>query len=335
MKRTPSEALAQLARLFTILHLVSARRAGRPLGRTALANACQCSTKTIDRDLKLLEAAHVPVRYERQERAYTLPDKSAVTSLVTMTPTDALALALMRGLLANPDSPLPFAAEMQTALDKATGLLAPPLQSLMDAAIAGLHEPGGAARDYGQAPVQKLLTAVAKRQTVEMLYASRSSGVTDRRAVDPYRLDRRDGRYLEMQAWCHRRREVRTFALDRVLDLRATGETFTRREWNDSDEGIVGGLRGGPRIAVEVRFDGVVAPFARERKWPFVATFEDAPEGSVVVRGEVQGLDGIVRELLTWRRHAVALGGPELRARMAEEVRAMSALYPDPAPPKK
>lgn len=335
MRHTPSDALSQLARLFTILNLISGRRPGRPLGRAALAAACECSLKTIERDLRLLESAHVPVDYDPQERAYVLPDKRAVSSLLTLTTTDALALALMRGLLANAYSPLPFAAEIQTALDKVTGPLAPALQAVMDAAITGLHEAGGLARDYGQAPVQRVLLAIAKRQTVETLYESRSSGVTDWRRMDPYRLDLRDGRYLDLHAWCHRHNEVRTFALDRIHDLRFTGEIFERRDWDDSDEGIFGGLRGGPRIAVAIRFDRVVAAAARDRKWPFAAAFTDESDGSVVLRGEVQGLDGIVRELLTWRRHAIVLGGPELRARMAEEVAAMSALYADAPPSQK
>jgi predicted DNA-binding transcriptional regulator YafY len=147
--------------------------------------------------------------------------------------------------------------------------------------------------------------------------------------VDPYRLDRRDGRYLEMQAWCHENRMVRTFALNRVLEARVTEETFAVREWNASDEGVVGGLRGGPLVGLEVCFDAVVAPFARERQWPFKATFEEGAGGSLILRGQVHGMDGIVRELLSWRHHVRVLGGPELRARMVEEVRALAALYPD------
>ncbi len=44
------------------------------------------------------------------------------------------------------------------------------------------------------------------------------------------------------------------------------------------------------------------------------------------------GLDGITAELLRWRRHAEALGGPALRARLRDELHAMTALYDDPPP---
>jgi predicted DNA-binding transcriptional regulator YafY len=148
-----------------------------------------------------------------------------------------------------------------TTLDKATAGLSPQLSALVETALAAWNDAGGMARDYSQVPLQILMTAAVRKRTVEMLYASRSSE-TRRRRIDPYRLDRREGRYLEMQAWCHENREVRTFALNRVLEARLTEETFPLREWNASDEGVVGGLRGGSMVAVEVCFDAVVAPFA-------------------------------------------------------------------------
>jgi predicted DNA-binding transcriptional regulator YafY len=258
-----------------------------------------------------------------------------------MTANDAMALALARGLLINTNAALPFAAEIAAALEKATAGLTPALRSVLEAASHALTDQGGTARDYSHAPVGLLLEAISRRQTVEMEYESRSSRTRERRAVDPYRLDRRDGRYFELHAWCHRHQQVRTFALDRISDVRLTGQTFTPRPWDESDEGVVGGLRGGPPVLVEVRFDAVVAPYARERRWGFAVTFEECdrgecdrpgddrrpPPGSIIMRGVVRGVEGIVRELLAWMRHAEVLGGPALRARMAEEVRALAALY--------
>jgi predicted DNA-binding transcriptional regulator YafY len=247
-----------------------------------------------------------------------------------MTPTDVMALAIARGLLLNTPSALPFTTEIAAALEKVTAGLTPLLRSMLESASHALTEQGGTARDYSRAPIGLLLEAMSRRETIEMRYESRSSRKTEWRKVDPYRLDRRDGRYFELHAWCHRREQVRTFALDRIAEVRETGETFTVRPWDAYDEGVVGGLRGGPLVRVEVRFDPLVTPYARERRWPFTAQFQDDGDGSVIMRGEVRGVEGIVRELLTWQRHARVLGGPELKARMAEEARAISALYADP-----
>jgi predicted DNA-binding transcriptional regulator YafY len=322
-----SDAPVRAARLFKIVTLVAGRRQGERIGREQLASACECTVKTIQRDLQCLQEARIPLEYDLNGRTYTLPDRGWRFPVATMTPGDAMALAVARGLLLNTPAALPLTAEIAAALEKATAGLTPELRAMLETAARALADRSGTARDYSRAPAAPLLEAISRRRTVEMLYDSRSSRTRERRTVDPYRLDRRDGRYFELHAWCHRRSQVRTFALDRILEVRVTERPFVLRPWDDSDEGVVGGLRGGPLLPLEVRFDPVVAPYARERRWPFRASFEEQGDGSVVMRGTVRGAEGIVRELMTWQRHAEVLGGPELRARMAEEVAAMAAVY--------
>ena len=323
-----NDPVSQVVRLFTILHLVAARRQGRAITRRQLADVCTCSIKTIQRDIEDLKSASVPIFWDEAEQSYVLPDKGWTLPTLLLTQTDALALALVRRLVAG--TPMfPFADQVATTLDKATAGLSPPLTALVEAAFAAWNEVDSTARDYSHVPLQTLVMATVRKRTIEMTYDSAASGISVRR-VDPYRFDRRAGRYLDMQAWCHKSKIVRTFALNRVLEARMIDETFVLRPWDSSDEGVISGLRGGARVAIEVCFDKVVARSARERHWPFKVALEDLPDGSVVLRGEVQGLDGIVCELLSWRHHAHVLGGPELRARMIEEVRALASLYLEP-----
>ena len=320
-----NDPLSQVVRMFTILHLVAARRQGQTITRNQLANACNCSIKTIQRDMNDLTLGSVPIFWDRSERSYVLPDKGWTLPTLLLTQQDALALAIIRRLIAG--SPMfPFAEQVATTLAKTTAGLSPALTALVEAAFDAWNEVDGTARDYSQVPLQTLVMARVRKRTIEMTYDSASSGISVRR-VDPYRFDRRKGRFLDMQAWCHKSKIVRTFALNRVLEAHMIDETFLLRPWDSSDEGVISGLRGGPKVSIEVCFDKVVARAARERQWPFAATLEDTLDGSVILRGEVQGLDGIVCELLSWRHHAHVLGGPELRARMIEEVRALASLY--------
>ena len=328
-----SDPVAQALRLFSVLTLLASRRSGQTIGRAELAQACHCSTKTIQRDLDDLKSAYIPIEYDPIERTYLLPDKQHWTlPAASLNSSDALALALVRAWMAENANALPFAAQISAALDKVTAGISPVLQQRMHSVAAALSEQGGLARDYSRAPLETLANAITRHQTLEVLYDSRSSGECSLRQMDPLRLDRRDGRYLDLQAWCHKHKIVRTFALDRMLTARPTGRTFEPRAVTLDDSGVVGGLRSDVQIEVVVRFDKIVAAFARERNWSFAATFTEAAEGSVIMRGKVQGVDGMVRELLSWRRHATVLGGPELRAAMREEVGALSALYALPLP---
>lgn len=328
MASASTEALQRVARLFKILTLVRSQTPGRPLGRPDLAQACGCDVQTVHRDLRLLQEAGIPVEYDHARRAYVLPEKGWVFPIAPLTAEDALALALVRGIVATPG--LPQADALRATLDKLTGSLPPALATLMREA-AQVLQPGRSPRDYSRAPVSELIAAAGAGQSVELDYHSRSRGERSWRRVDPYVVEARAGQFWELHGWCHRNAGVRTFALDQVFGMREAGEGFTVREaeWGAfaAAKGIVGGLRGGAAVAVDVVFLPPVAAYARDHRWPDGLRLERRGDGTAWLTGEAQGTDGLVAELLRWRRHCRVDGGPELRARMVEEVQALAGLY--------
>ena len=327
--QSQSDAIARVARLFKIITLVQSQTRGRPLGRSALAQACECDVRTVQRDLALLLEAGIPLTYDCARRAYVLPEKDWTFPVAPLTGEDALALALLRGIVAAPG--LPQAPRLAATLDKLAGSLSPALGELMQEA-GRVFRPGQAARDYSAAPLTELMAASAGGRTVEIEYRSRSQGDARLwRAVDPYVVEARAGQFWELHGWCHRNGAIRTFALDQVFGIRSVEETFTVREaeWNAfaASQGVVGGVRGGSAVAVDVVFLPPVAPYARDNSWPEGLSLEMREDGAATLTGVAQGADGLVAELLRWRRFCRVDGGPELRARMAEEVQAMAALY--------
>ena len=329
-KKTHSDALAKLARLFKIVTLVTAPAAkGQRLGRSALADACQCSPRTLQRDLALLAQAGIPVDYDAQTRRYRLLDTGWTFPLAALTPADALALALLRGLAAVPGTP--HGEALRQSLDKLTGSLPPALSALVEEAAA-VVEWGTPRRDYSQSPFDLLEEAARCRRTVELDYDSRSRAERTWRTVDPYRLEAREGQFWELHGWCHRRQAVRTFALDQVCGVRQAGASFELRlpEWTTFLEtrGVIGGLRGEEPVPVDVLFVPPVAAYARTQQWPDGLFLAPDANGAVRLSGTAAGVSGLVPELLRWRRYCQVLGGPALRAAMTEEVHALAALYP-------
>ena len=327
--RGQSDAIQRVARLFKIVTHVQSQTRGRPLGRTALAQACGCDVRTIQRDLALLLEAGIPISYDRRRRAYVLPEKGWTFPVAPLTGEDALALALLRGIVAAPG--LPQAPRLVVTLDKLTGSLSPALGELMQEA-GRVFRPGQAARDYSAAPLTELLAASAGGRTVEIEYRSRSQGDARAwRSVDPYVVEAWAGQFWELHGWCDRNGAIRTFALDQVFEMRETGAAFAVRvaEWDAfaATQGVVGGVRGGSSASVDVVFLPPVAPYARDHRWPPGLTLTPGEAGEARLTGVAQGLEGLVAELLRWRRYCRVEGGPELRARMAEEVQAMAVLY--------
>ena len=95
----------------------------------------------------------------------------------------------------------------------------------------------------------------------------------------------------------------------RIYNIRATGEVFARRddEWSTfaGALGVVGGLRSESTVDVNVGFSPEVADYVMRHPWT----------------------NGILPDLLRWRRHALIMGGPELREALVEELEIMTQLY--------
>jgi len=323
-----SEALAKLARLFKIVTLVSAP-AGCVLGRRELAASCGCDVRTVQRDLALLAQAGIPIDYDKRSRAYRLPEKGWTFPVAALTAQDALALALLRGLVSQ--GGLPQGEVLRGVLDKLTGSVPPGLSALIEEA-SDVVQWGTPARHYEAAPLLALQEAVQRGETVELDYVSRSRGERSWRRVDPYGVEARRGQFWELHGWCHRNGAIRTFALDQVRGLRKTESGFWVREeeWMSfqSAQGVIGGIRGEEvGVPVDVMFMPPVAAYARDQRWAEGLSVKEEPSGNVRLAGTVNGMSGLVAELLRWRRYCVVEGGAALRAQMAEEVQAMAALY--------
>jgi len=76
--------------------------------------------------------------------------------------------------------------------------------------------------DYNRKFYEIWKSAVAKRQTVKLKYDSTTSGVADR-LVDPYKSSAPYG-----EGYCHKRKEVRKFRFDRVIDIEMTDKKFEK-----------------------------------------------------------------------------------------------------------
>ena len=347
-------ALARAARLVKIISLVYQRRAaGERVGRQELGDACGCVVKTIGRDLDLLREI-APIIWEPSEQSYVWSDQRWHFPVAPLTAQDVLSLTLARGLLSAPG--VPERAAMRQTFDR--------LLEGLPKAIGALRDEAGQTasfsslpRDYSAAPVGTLMDAARERRAVEIDYESRSGSLPDApagarrswRRVEPYGVDARDGIYWELYAWCPQNGAIRTFALDRIFEVRRLPDTFVRLEdvWEaflQQQAASVGGIVGGIEAAaftVEVIFDAPVAAYARDHRWSATLRIEDvatdtsAPPGDsmspgvVRLRGTVPNCQAMVAELLRWRRHAHVLGGPELRAAYRDELTAMCAAHSD------
>ncbi len=176
-----------------------------------------------------------------------------------------------------------------------------------------------------------LEAATRYRKRVTMTYQAAGNGMTSRREVDPYGLVYREGAWY-LVGWCHLRREVRSFRVDRIalaamapkpkspdferpagFDVRAF---VNRSPWTFATE---------PVEDVVLRFAPEAADAANE---DFGADADKATHGDhVVVRFRCGNPEFAVSRVLAAKGAIVVERGARLRARLADELDAIAARY--------
>jgi len=179
-----------------------------------------------------------------------------------------------------------------------------------------------------------LARAWAERRVVELTYdaATYSPGRPPRRSrVHPYLLEASaTTRALYLIGFDESRGAVRTFKLQRILELSLAPETFEPPDPAVVQEGLDrawGVITDQEEVEVELRFDAAIAALVIETTWHPTERVRREPDGSVVWRARVPGTLEIRRWILQWGAQVEVLAPPELRDEVAETYRKAAARY--------
>ncbi len=263
----------QVTRQWHILQRLEGARQGLTLEQLihALPDDYPKHVRTVRRDLYALEAAGFPLLTERVDgRArWRLLDGFRKVPALSLSPTELLALVFSRNLLA-PLQGTELQAAIESALAKATAMI-PQLavdyvRQLERAFSVGLGPHKRCARH--RATIDTLTRAITRPRTVQMRYFSASWNATIRREVDPYKLYYVDGA-LYLIGYCHWRKDVRMFAVERIRSLTPTDHPYQMPLHFDVDAYVEDALvvMRGKRIAVELLFEKVTVSWVRDLQW--------------------------------------------------------------------
>jgi len=293
---------------------------------SALARELGVSVRTLHRYFEMLDEIGVPVYAERGPyggfslvRGYKMPP-------LALTAEEAVAVTLGTSLV----------PEMwgQAYHDAATGALAKleqvlPEEQRNETAWArrslvamGLHNPG---LDELAPTLEQLRRAIRDLRTVEMVYSSASTPEPGTRCLDPYVLALRWG-WWYVAGFCHTRREVRTFRVDRIHDLSIVDSTFHIPEEFDARQFLARDFQGQPQVQSRLRYAPEIAHLARINR-AFFDSLEEQPDGSVVVTMSSPDLDWAANSVLMYGPAVTVLDPPELRQRVRQTARAVANLY--------
>jgi len=279
-------------RVLAVLELLQSR--GRISG-PELARRIDVDVRTLRRYIALLEELGIPITTERgRYGAYMLV---AGFKLPPMMFTDAEALALSMGLLAARNLGLHAGV---SALASAQAKLERVLPERIKRRLHALEktvqiEPrDGIPAQADSAALMALSHAAHENERVHLHYRS-AQGEETERDFDAYGLGFRGGAWYAV-GYCHLRRAVRSFRLDRILDVQPRALRFTRPAGFDVLEWLHRTIAMLPRAhLVEVLLHTDRAT-ARGQFSPAIGLFENVEEG-VLLRAHTDDLAWFARQL--------------------------------------
>jgi predicted DNA-binding transcriptional regulator YafY len=164
-----------------------------------------------------------------------------------------------------------------------------------------------------------------------MVYHSASGPEAGARQLDPYALVLRAGWWYVI-GYCHTRREVRTFRVDRIQDLTLQAEVFPVPTDFEAREFAARDFQGQQSVRVRFRYAPEAAHLARINRASWEA-LEEQPDGAVVVTASAPDLNWAASSALAYGPALEVLDPPELRRLVRDWVQAIAAMYPSEEAP--
>lgn len=325
-------------RFYKIDQLLSERRV---VPFAVLQEKLEVSRATIKRDLEYLRnRLNAPIIWDRDARGYRFasPAESGLGAGgkyelpgLWFSAAEIHALLTMQHLLAN------------LGQGGLLGEQVAPLQARLRGLLGSAENPaeeierrvrvlGATARSMPLERFSTVGSALLRRCRLRMAYFARGSGETSERVVSPLRLVHyRDNWYLD--AWCHLRQGLRSFAVDAIRQAEIMDEPAIDVPDEEMDQELGAGYGIFSGRAVE----WAVLRFSPARaRWVSVESWHPAQKGGFDADGfyrlELPYSDDreLLMDILRHGRDVEVLSPPALRQRVAEELAAARTLYSQP-----
>ncbi len=307
-------------RLITLILLLQRR----PNQKAAeLARELGVSVRTVHRYMGMLEEIGIPIYSERGPHGgFSLVRGYKMPPLVFSTE-EAVAVYLGTSLVRETWGDF-YRDAAQAAQSKLENVL--PDEQRREVAWArrtllarGTHHAEGASL---LSRLQELRQATREGRRVSMLYRSRKRSAAQRRELDPYVLVDRWG-WWYVVGHCHHRQSIRTFRVDRILQLELLDQTFEVPHDFDAQQYLVDEEESQRVVQVRLRFLPESSHVALDESY-WWETLEPQPDGSVILSQAFLDLDSAARMALSYSTLATVLEPEELREMVRE--RALAAI---------
>ncbi len=323
MKAKPEKTLHSRPPLERMLRIHHAIQSGRHPNAATLAADLEVSSKSIHRDLEFMrDRLDLPLAYDRARNGYHYTGE--VVNFPTLQITEGELFALL-------------VAEKALQQYRGTAFERPLLSAFKKMAASLPDTISLNIADWEQTisfrtraePIlnleifDALSKAAAQRKQLRLTYRKPGRRAAESRVVDPYHLANINGEWF-LFAWCHLRRDIRTFVPARIQAVEWTGQTFARPQKFSLEKRLrdsFGVQSGRGSFEVVIHFNEMVADYIREKKWHESQVLRELDDGRLELRLKLSSLAEVERWVLGWAGNARVVQPPELAASVAEAAR--------------
>jgi predicted DNA-binding transcriptional regulator YafY len=308
-------------RVLAVLALLQAH--GRMSG-SELAGRLEVNIRTLRRYIIMLQDLGIPIEAERgRNGAYVL---SAGFKLPPMMFTNEEALALTVGLISARRFNL---AETDRAVESAFAKLERVMPLELKSHVRALTEtitldPNRASSTPPSEAVLSTMSSAAQLQQRVHIGYHPNQGEDTERDFDPYGLTY----YLQkwyVVGYCHLRQDLRSFRLDRITRINTINAHFKRPEGFDPLAHMMQAVATLPRkFTFELLLKTDIAT-AQKEVFEVLGILEAAEDG-IIMRGSVEDLDWLARQISIFSFDFVVLKPEELRAELTKHAAKLVSL---------
>ena len=320
-----------LIRQWNLLKALQAHRFG--IGVDELAERMECTRRTVQRDLRVLQDSGFPVSFEVRDfgkRFWRLAPHFIEREELMLSMTEILSLFLSRQVL-SPLAGTQFGDGLATALEKIKALLPAGALAHFDGLGRNLLVKTVAKHDYsGQDKEIRILNqAMDEGRIVKVRYHSASQGHELETRFHPYGMV-----FFGLSLYCIGHLEeyddIRTLKVARFLGAELTAETFEKprtfslKAWTHGAFGVFGP---GKFQTIRARFTGWAATNVREHQWHTSQKTVKDKDGAITATFELSDTTEFKRWLLGFGRHAVVISPKALADELKAEFREACGSY--------
>ena len=308
------------------------RSARRPVPRKTLEEKLECSRATVNRAIEdLRDLLWAPLRYDRERNGYYYDEKDGehpyelpglwfnASELYALLATQKLLAGVEPGLLDGFIAPLRKRIEHILANERlGKGDVERRVRIL---SMASRATPPDA--------FTVVAGALMQRRRLAIVYHGRERDAATERTVSPQRLVHyRDNWYLD--AWCHTRRGLRSFSLDRIRKAAGTGTAAVEIDDKRLDRhfaGAYGIFSGVPRNTAVLSFSPERARWVAEERWHRDQQGRFLEDGSFELRIPYDDPRELVMDVLKYGPDVEVLRPASLRREIRTRLAAALARY--------